>query len=860
MQPSPKTGGDTRNIVVAVGSLVGLVASVAWLGLKPVPCMSAWMKWRMYADVCPAGTPLPRARMVVRTQGAEASTRVLRVELTATAVFPDQTNRLFEAPLGASQPTLELVDADGMATPLAGEWTDEDGVHHAVVELPKLPDGDFLIRGGVDTRLGGAVVESPVSFFAPAVAHVLTDRPLFQPGQTIQVRGLALSADGLTPLEGRPGKVSVLSPAGELLMEERLQTGDMGVVATDFPLSANAPSGRYTVRWQSGAASDEVEVRVEPYTLPRVEVELSGGARWYGVGDRPSVRGMVRYRSGAPVADAMVEVSLTGSGSRWPLPLDWQATQTVRTDAEGRFERPLAPVPADLDGHGAVQVDVSVVATDPAGERTSGGGRLVLSADPIIAQLETELDSGLAADFNNRIYLRLTTPDGVPVPQAELTVSSAWDAHDPGVQAVTDADGVAALQLDPGQPVTLVRPPLPVRSLGEDGPSEVQVSGLVDLFTGDPATLHDRLAFAALASSVRTCAVLPQGRFALPTVGVLVDATGAVARVLPDDTLVGACVARQVARELRLQPGHKRLLRVNWRLERASGAELDEIDLSAVPELSEGVEDSLLAARLVARGCVIDETEAAPLAAVLHWRVRQGHQGIETDWIPTASASDGLGGEALACVVDAFSDLSLSRPADHAADGVLRLAVVPGSRRGAAARSEQVLSGFRLAISATAQGSSLGRTTLDALPGEVPALRLRPERSVLAAGDPIQVAVLRGPAFTGVLPPDDQDVDLRHASGTVATLRWSSADRQLTGAVPDGVNGLLWLDFEGVRSVMYVPVPARLSVDVSSERAAYRPGETAQLTVTTRAGGQPRPAWRAGPRSAARGSRSAWPG
>lgn len=76
---------------------------------------------------------------------------------------------------------------------------------------------------------------------------------------------------------------------------------------------------------------------------------------------------------------------------------------------------------------------------------------LLLSEDGIAAAAVTELGDGLVENFNNRLYLRVTTPDGQSLPSTELLVKRAWEPSDPGVPAKTDEDGVAALQSIPDQ-------------------------------------------------------------------------------------------------------------------------------------------------------------------------------------------------------------------------------------------------------------------------------------------------------------------------------------------------------------------------------------------------------------------------
>src|SRR5262249_34171796 len=150
-----------------------------------------------------------------------------------------------------------------------------------------LPDGEYRLRAEVDTSLGEGSVEAPLLVFAPAVVHVITDRPLYEPGNTMKFRAVVLRARDLTPLDGRPGRWVVTDPNGEAVLEEKAAAGEFGVAAGDFPLDEGAASGGWRVRWESGAASDEVTVQVEPFTLPRFSVEASAVKSFYRAHEKP---------------------------------------------------------------------------------------------------------------------------------------------------------------------------------------------------------------------------------------------------------------------------------------------------------------------------------------------------------------------------------------------------------------------------------------------------------------------------------------------------------------------------------------------------------------------------------------------
>src|SRR5262249_41417185 len=107
---------------------------------------------------------------------------------------------------------VDAADPQGAEQPVrAKEKKGEAGSYE--VTLPDVHDGDWLLRARVKTRLDTTTVEAPLALYVPARIHVITDRPLYRPGDTIQFRAVALGAKDLAPLEKRPGKWLVVDPS-----------------------------------------------------------------------------------------------------------------------------------------------------------------------------------------------------------------------------------------------------------------------------------------------------------------------------------------------------------------------------------------------------------------------------------------------------------------------------------------------------------------------------------------------------------------------------------------------------------------------------------------------------------------------
>jgi hypothetical protein len=150
-----------------------------------------------------------------------------------------------------------------------------------------------------------------------------------------------------------------------------------------------------------------------------------------------------------------------------------------------------------------------------------------------------------------------------------------------------------------------------------------------------------------------------------------------------------------------------------------------------------------------------------------------------------------------------------------------------------------VTTAWELEISASAGGEALGTTRILARPGEIPPLRLRPARSVLAAGDEVSIQLLRGPDFSSDLPDEGDIVPILQGQRRAGELSYRSEDRSFVGTIPGGVHGLLAVSWEGARAHLWVPDPSPLVVTLGTDRTSYRPGERTTITVSTREGDSP---------------------
>lgn len=824
--------------------LVFLLAIVSQL-----VCLSAFLRHGILVETCPSGAPRPFARLNAWSlrRGNPGT-----VELSAAAFYTTGPADLAEsATLRRSAPTLELLvgEQSSALVPKDGWKEPSAGVHHGEITLPaELPDGDHQLRATLDTPLGRVTTTAPLPVYAPAKIHLLSDRPLYEPGNLIQFRALVLRARDLVPLDGRPGRFIVTSPSGEVMLEERASAGRYGVVAGTFPLDRAAETGRWSLRWVSGSDEAAIDVTVEPFTLPRFRLELEPNKPFYGRGDQPKLSGRVVYSSGAPVARAQVTASWRVFGA-WPAPMAWMqgALPTAfRTDPQGRFQAELPRIPMDLVGRATLHADLEAI--DESGDRVGGAVDLLLSEDAIQIEAMTELAGGLVQGFNNRVFLRAATAHGVVLPKTELVVRRAWEPQDPGTKVTTDEDGVASLQFDPGPPVNVITPGVPQRRAPRPPPF-VRTEASEQIQSGEPS-LADLASMDGWHRSFAPCARLATEAESEVGLVVRVASDGRVIGVVDDDAPLSRCMKRVIAAG-RLGAGSERLFVLGYQV-RAEGPRLVAGEAETFPESEDELSLHIAHALAEASTCLPPGLDREEVPYTWVWHLAKGTRVLGGPLVRARDAEASWPEGVVSCVRAKLAKVELRssgpesddevHPASTERFGVVRLAIEgdePGEEEGGhARRPDTVRVGYELHVRATTGSEVVGETKVFLSPGAIPPLRIRATPTFAKPGDEIEVSYLRGPGFSGELPKEP----------VLSGDRWrieSKLDEKARGTrfkLPADAAGWFITEWSGARAMVYVKPGVELELSVRPERPEYRPGEQATLLVTTKQAGRGHPA------------------
>lgn len=334
-----------------------------------------------------------------------------------------------------------VTDSDGRTIWSGDATTDEHGVVQVVAEIPEdARAGSCRVHAEASSGQGSVEVENSFELKRDFKIYVSTDKPLYQPGQLIHIRGLALATADLRPVGDQEALILVMDPKGNKVFKKKLMTSAFGLVSTDFQLADMIGLGPYRISVELGDTSSEQVVTVKRYALPKFKVTVDADKRFFAPGEIAEGTLEARYTFGEPVTRARVElVAMEAVETLKPF-----ATLSGTTDAEGRwaFKLPLKQyfVGQDLkQGDGMIALQATV--TDPAGQKQTRTLDLTVTTRPLRVELFPE-SGKLVAGVENRVFVLTAYPDGRPA-QTTVTVSGVEESLE------TSSAGIARFAITP---------------------------------------------------------------------------------------------------------------------------------------------------------------------------------------------------------------------------------------------------------------------------------------------------------------------------------------------------------------------------------------------------------------------------
>src|SRR5262249_27427732 len=164
------------------------------------------------------------------------------------------------------------------------------------------PAGTYKMVVATKSDFGAEKLERDVKVKSSAKVLLTTDKPLYQPGQKMHLRALALRAFDLAPVAKADLTLEVEDAKGNKVFKKELKASEFGVAAADFQLADEVNNGDYRVRALLGDTQADKTVTVKPYVLPKFKAQLKADKSYYLPKETLKGELQVDYFFGKPVA------------------------------------------------------------------------------------------------------------------------------------------------------------------------------------------------------------------------------------------------------------------------------------------------------------------------------------------------------------------------------------------------------------------------------------------------------------------------------------------------------------------------------------------------------------------------------
>ena len=358
--------------------------------------------------------------------------------------------------VGRGSVQIELLAPDKKAQVLFRGGLNRRGTTEAQFRLPTGLTGAYQLHYVAETAIGTTEFSQNVRLEDKVSILLTTEKPLYQPGQTIHARALALNRADHEAAGKRKLTFEVEDSRGNKVFKKATETDEYGVASAEFALADEVNLGAYHLRALMGDAdaptnTAEMAINVERYVLPKfkVAVELAEEGkkqkRSYKPGDHVIGKVRANYFFGKPVDNA--EVNLKASAM--DVALFEAASARGKTDADGvyRFDIRLPNYFAGRPlSHGAARVLIEATVKDSASHAETRGEPITVSDSPILL---TAIPEGgtLVPHLENQVFVLASYPDGSPA-KSDLRVRAGGSVD----QATsTDDGGVAIVHVRPDE-------------------------------------------------------------------------------------------------------------------------------------------------------------------------------------------------------------------------------------------------------------------------------------------------------------------------------------------------------------------------------------------------------------------------
>ena len=358
-----------------------------------------------------------------------------------------------DSPLMDKEITVEFFSGNELVSQVSAK-TDKGGMAEIPVSLDDSVTGNITMVATIETVYGKRTLSANlVSATQESYNKTLltTDKPLYQPGQTIHIRSLSLGLPDKKPLDDADITFEISDPKGNKVFKQTGKTSKYGIFSADFKLANLVNLGNYQVSVLiNGETAAQKTLTVEKYVLPKFGIEFTADKGFYMPGETVKGEIVSNYFYGKPVSQGIVHIEAKTS--------DVSETTFQTIDAalshDGKYAFTLK-LPNYFAGNsldpGKAKAKLEITVTDSADHAQSVVKYLTVAQSPVIVTLVPAAGKVLPGTEQD-VYLILTDPAGNPV-SADVRIVGESTTHSVGESGFAEfktmlyQDGVATVEV-----------------------------------------------------------------------------------------------------------------------------------------------------------------------------------------------------------------------------------------------------------------------------------------------------------------------------------------------------------------------------------------------------------------------------
>ena len=326
---------------------------------------------------------------------------------------------------------LSLLGKGAPPIKLGAFQTDASGSIADAISVPALPPGEYQLTVDSASSLGRDHVVKKIEVQQPARVLLSSDKPIYQPGQTIHLRSLLLNARTQKPFADEAVTFEVSDPKGNKVFKESRNSSAFGIASADFVLASELNLGRYGIRAIAGPVTTERTVEIKNYVLPKFKIHITTERPYYLPGQTVSGSVQAGYFFGKPVSEGTVKLTAATIQEKPVVISDLQG----RMDSGGKFSFQFV-LPDFLVGMPQNKEQAFLDLTAEIADSAQHVEQTTLSLS--VAKSELELaaipEAGVfVPGVENFLYVLTEYPDGRPAVCKTYVNGTAYQSDGQGV-------------------------------------------------------------------------------------------------------------------------------------------------------------------------------------------------------------------------------------------------------------------------------------------------------------------------------------------------------------------------------------------------------------------------------------------